>query len=260
VCRLSNVESFFHLQKWFRPCSQQTNWNELNWNAVRELPQTCWESGINSPALHCSPAAINFVTLTRVTNSASCNWVNLVQVSSVQFSSVQFVCCEHGFRRDWQDSIWNRLAETHEPTCRPTSRRRIGNEYFREKKLFVYVICNSPYVVYVQASIVVFAAVIMYDKIRSVSRLSPDLRSLSSKLAAAARGAAGWDIGTDGLTDGRTLDHFIVPASHYASNVDKIWQCRLACFGVSSCLSDLQENENSNLWNVWGKKSTPVAP
>ena len=30
---------------------------------------------------------INFVTLTRVTNSASCNWVNLVQVSSVQFSS-----------------------------------------------------------------------------------------------------------------------------------------------------------------------------
>jgi len=63
------------------------------------------------------------VTLTRVTNDASCNWVNLVQVSSVQFtsaavnsaigkqqvfrtlvrvlqlSSVQFspvVCCEHG--------------------------------------------------------------------------------------------------------------------------------------------------------------------
>jgi len=27
---------------------------------------------------------IGFVTLTRVTNSASCNWVNLVQVSSVQ--------------------------------------------------------------------------------------------------------------------------------------------------------------------------------
>ena len=58
---------------------------------------------------------------------------------------------------------------------------------------------------------------------------------------------------TDRRTDGRTLDHFIVPASHYASSVDKIWQCRLACFGVSSCLSDLQENENSNLWNVWKK-------
>jgi len=58
---------------------------------------------------------INFVTLTRVTNNASCNWVNLVQVSStavnspiakhvlrtpvgeLQFSSVHFVCCEHGF-------------------------------------------------------------------------------------------------------------------------------------------------------------------
>ena len=29
---------------------------------------------------------INFVTLTLVTNNASCNWVNLVQVSSVQFA------------------------------------------------------------------------------------------------------------------------------------------------------------------------------
>jgi len=28
---------------------------------------------------------IKFVTLTRVTNNASCNWVNFVQVSSVQF-------------------------------------------------------------------------------------------------------------------------------------------------------------------------------
>jgi len=34
---------------------------------------------------------INFVTLMRVTNNAWCNWVNLVQVSSVQFT-----CCEHG--------------------------------------------------------------------------------------------------------------------------------------------------------------------
>ena len=30
---------------------------------------------------------INFVTLTRVTNNASCNWVNSLQFSSVQFSS-----------------------------------------------------------------------------------------------------------------------------------------------------------------------------
>ena len=30
---------------------------------------------------------INFVTPTRVTNNASCNWVNLVQVSSVQFGT-----------------------------------------------------------------------------------------------------------------------------------------------------------------------------
>ena len=29
---------------------------------------------------------INFVTVTRVTNNASCNWVNMVQVGSVQFS------------------------------------------------------------------------------------------------------------------------------------------------------------------------------
>jgi len=34
---------------------------------------------------------INFVTPTRLTNNASCNWVNLVQVSSVQFSSVRLL-------------------------------------------------------------------------------------------------------------------------------------------------------------------------
>ena len=36
---------------------------------------------------------INFVTLTRVTNNASCNWVNSVRVSSVQFG-----LCEHAFK------------------------------------------------------------------------------------------------------------------------------------------------------------------
>ena len=58
---------------------------------------------------------INLVTSTSVINNASCNWVNLVQVSSVQFgcckrgltgstscrsaqiSVVQFVCCERAF-------------------------------------------------------------------------------------------------------------------------------------------------------------------
>ena len=34
-----------------------------------------------------APQPINFVTLTLVTNNASCNWVSLVHVSSVQFSS-----------------------------------------------------------------------------------------------------------------------------------------------------------------------------
>jgi len=41
--------------------------------------------------LHCSRAAvqpISFMTLTRMTNSATCNWVNLMQVSSVELSSV----------------------------------------------------------------------------------------------------------------------------------------------------------------------------
>jgi len=43
--------------------------DKLNWTPFRELQP------------------INFVTLTRVTNDASCNWVSWVQVSSVQFSS-----------------------------------------------------------------------------------------------------------------------------------------------------------------------------
>ena len=50
----------------------------------------------NADELNCSARTtalqpINFVTLMRVTNNAWCNWVNLVQVSSVQF-----ICCEHG--------------------------------------------------------------------------------------------------------------------------------------------------------------------
>ena len=45
-----------------------------NWT---ELQFANWSSAVQP---------INFVTLTRVTNKASCNWVNLVQLSSVQFS------------------------------------------------------------------------------------------------------------------------------------------------------------------------------
>ena len=42
---------------------------------------------------HCNLQPINFVTLMRVTNNASCNWVNLVQ-----FNLVQFVCYEQSLR------------------------------------------------------------------------------------------------------------------------------------------------------------------
>ena len=44
---------------------------------------------------------INFVTLTRVTNNASCNWVNLVQVSSVQFHVVVVVYGLCLIQKDW---------------------------------------------------------------------------------------------------------------------------------------------------------------
>ena len=61
-----------------KPCSQQTNWTELNWTVC----------SARTAALQ----PINFVTLTRATKNASRNWVNITQVSSVQF-----VCCEYGF-------------------------------------------------------------------------------------------------------------------------------------------------------------------
>jgi len=93
--------------------------------------------------LNCSPAAlqpINFVTLTRVTNDALCNWVNSVQVSSVQVNSpavnspfgkhvfrtfkcssrtpVQFslvVCCERGLRKSATSPCWNAGANDTVP-------------------------------------------------------------------------------------------------------------------------------------------------
>ena len=55
-----------------KPCSQQTNWTELN---------------CSSRTATAALLPINFVTLTRVTNNASCYWVNLMQVNSVQYSS-----------------------------------------------------------------------------------------------------------------------------------------------------------------------------
>jgi len=65
---------------------RRTNWIELNCSSqtgVREV-QLC---------AHCSLQPINFVTLTRMTNNALCNWVNLMH-----FSSVQFVFCECCFK------------------------------------------------------------------------------------------------------------------------------------------------------------------
>ena len=49
---------------------------------------------------------INFATLTRVTNNASCNWVNLLQVSSVRFGScaVNSSIGKHVFRTPVQFS------------------------------------------------------------------------------------------------------------------------------------------------------------
>ena len=66
------------IKRWLKPCSQQTIWTELNCSARTAALQP-----------------INFVRLTRATNNASCNWVSLVQVSSVQFS--WSIYCEHGF-------------------------------------------------------------------------------------------------------------------------------------------------------------------
>jgi len=64
-----------------KPCSQHTNWTELNCRACTAAMQP-----------------IDFATLTRVTNNASCNWVNSAQGSSVQFSSVRL--------------LWTRLYNT----------------------------------------------------------------------------------------------------------------------------------------------------
>jgi len=49
---------------------------------------------------------INFATLTRVTNNASCNWINLLQVSSVRFGScaVNSSIGKHVFRTPVQFS------------------------------------------------------------------------------------------------------------------------------------------------------------
>ena len=52
------------------------NWTELNWTEFA-----------NCSARTAALQPINVVTLTRVTNDASCNLVNFVQVRSVQFSS-----------------------------------------------------------------------------------------------------------------------------------------------------------------------------
>jgi len=63
-----------------------SRWNELDWTRVRQLQP------------------INFVTLTRVTNSASCNWVNLMQVSSATCSVWRLSLRIHVFRTGLQFS------------------------------------------------------------------------------------------------------------------------------------------------------------
>ena len=62
----------------------------INWTVVGQLKPRSQRT--NSTELNCCARTaalqpINFVTLTPVTNNASYNWVNLVQVSSVQFIS-----------------------------------------------------------------------------------------------------------------------------------------------------------------------------
>ena len=74
-----------------KPCSQQTNWTERNSGARRVLdPCSRKRANWRSRTLRTADLQpINFVTPTRVTNSASCNWVNLVR--SVQLSSVRLL-------------------------------------------------------------------------------------------------------------------------------------------------------------------------
>ena len=75
-------ELMWHIS--LKPCSQQTNCKRL----------------ANCSACTSGLQPINFVTLTRMTNNASCNWVNLVPVSSVQFSlpAVNSPIGKHAFR------------------------------------------------------------------------------------------------------------------------------------------------------------------
>ena len=84
------------IKRWLKPCSQQTIWTELNCSARTAALQP-----------------INFVTLTRATNNASCNWVSLVQVSSVQFS--WSIYCEHGFVACHRHRHF--LVVTHQKKC-----------------------------------------------------------------------------------------------------------------------------------------------
>ena len=53
---------------------------------------------------------INFVTLTRMTNNASCNWVNLLQVSSVQFGG-----CEPSFRYSLNSALPRLMTFVYSP-------------------------------------------------------------------------------------------------------------------------------------------------
>ena len=87
-CGSQCVTGCSSIRRPIKPYSQQTNWTDPNWtelSAYRELEFA------NCSTRTAALQPINFVTLTRVTNNASCNWVNLVHVGSVHF-----VCSEHG--------------------------------------------------------------------------------------------------------------------------------------------------------------------
>ena len=97
-----NVKAQWHKYSASRPqtvkqCSPRTNCTELNWTRVLDKFWTHvfqwkysrWTSleFTNCIARTAALQPINFVTLTRATNNASGNWVNLVQVRSVLFNS-----------------------------------------------------------------------------------------------------------------------------------------------------------------------------
>ena len=74
-------------------CSQQTNWNELNWTDPHPV----------------DPVTRRVIGHARQRHEV--DWLQFANCSSFQFSSVQFVRCEHGLT-DWVLSILLQITET----------------------------------------------------------------------------------------------------------------------------------------------------